>query len=135
MESGVTGAIQEKMVAIAGGNDWTLALFLVWFGGAISSIVDNIPYTATMAQVVKEITVDTPKDTVNPLWWALTLGADLGGNATIVGASAIVIVVTMARAAGYPIGILQFFKYGVVVGAVTLVISSLFLWVRFYLPV
>ncbi len=61
------------------------------------------------------------------------MGADLGGNATIVGASANVIVVTLARAHGYPISFMGFLKYGIIISAVTLAISTGYIWLRFFL--
>ena len=89
VETGATGEIQEWMVDTAGGNQRNLAFLLVWFGGVASAIVDNIPFTATMVQVVKELVPDDASGGPSPLWWALALGADLGGNATVVGASSI----------------------------------------------
>ena len=68
----------------------------------------------------------------HPFWWALKLGADLGGNATIVGASANVVAVSLARTNGVPISFMQFFRYGVVISAVTLAISTGYLWLRYY---
>ena len=129
-ETGVTILIGEALVEASGGSDRNLAFLLVWFGGISSAIVDNIPFTATMAEVVRDISEGDSG--ISPLWWALALGADLGGNATIVGASANVIVVNLARAAGYPISFMQFFKYGAVISAITLLISTAYVWLRYF---
>ena len=136
VETGVTGEVQEWLLDLAGDSERTLAFLLVWFGGVASAIVDNIPFTATMVEIVKELPFvkELPESAgTSPLWWALTLGADLGGNATVVGASANVIVVSLARARGYPISFMAFLRYGFVISVVTLVISTAYLWLRFYL--
>ena len=132
VETGVTEEIQEWMVDVAGGNERNLAFMLVWFGGVASAIVDNIPFTATMVPVVKELPGISDSGG-HPLWWSLALGADFGGNATAVGASANVIVVSLARASGYPISFVQFLKYGVVISVVTLVVATGYVWLRYYL--
>ena len=132
VETGITGQLQRWMVEFAGGSERNLAFILVWFGGGVSSIVDNIPYTATIAPVVKQLTEQSGDERTSPLWWALTLGADLGGNFTTVGASANVVVIGMAKAAGHSISFMQFLKYGAVVSIGTLAISAGYLWLRFY---
>ena len=132
VETGVTDEIQEWMVGVAGGNERNLAFMLVWFGGIASAIVDNIPFTATMVPVVKDLPGITDSGG-HPLWWSLALGADFGGNATAVGASANVIVVSLARANGYPISFVQFLKYGLVISVVTLVVATGYVWLRYYL--
>ena len=129
-ETGVTALIGESLVEVSGGSDRNLAFLLVWFGGVSSAIVDNIPFTATMTEVVRSISEGDSG--ISPLWWALALGADLGGNATILGASANFIVVSLARAAGYPISFMHFFKYGVVISAITLLVSTAYLWLRYF---
>ena len=130
VETGATLEIREWMVDASGGSERNMAFLLVWFGGFTSAIVDNVPYTAMMAEVVEG--VSRGSDGHSPLWWALALGADLGGNATIVGASANVVAVSLARANGVSISFIQFSRYGVAVSAVTLIISTGYLWLRYY---
>ena len=131
VETGVIAEVQEWVVEISGGNERNLGFIIIWFGGVASAIVDNIPFTATMVEVLDQITEGGGEGT-SPLWWTLVLGADFGGNATIVGASANVLVVNLARANGYPISFLQFFKYGVVISIVTLLISTGYVWLRYF---
>lgn len=133
VETGVTMDIQEWMVDISDGDEKVLAVFIVWFGGFASAIVDNIPFTATMVQVVKDLPGVATGPGDSPLWWALALGADLGGNATLVGASANVIVVSLARASGHPISFMKFLSYGAVITVVSLGISTGYLFLRFYI--
>ncbi len=131
-EAGVIERLQDWILEVSGGSELNLAMLLVFVGGALSAIIDNIPFTATMSQVVANITGNDGSGTINPLWWALTLGADLGGNLTIVGASANVVVVTMARSLGHPISFMRFLRYGIVIGAASLAISGLYVWLRYY---
>ena len=130
-ETGWTVEIREWLVDLSGGSEMNLAFLLVWFGGVTSAMVDNIPFTATMVEVVGGFS-NGDSEGISPLWWALAMGADLGGNATIVGASANVIVVNLARAGGYPISFMQFFRYGAIISVLTLGVSTAYLWLRYY---
>ncbi|MBM3948971.1 MAG: hypothetical protein FJ312_06995 [SAR202 cluster bacterium] len=106
-------------------------MLLVWDCGAASGIMDNIPYTAAMAEVVKQIP-SAAEGVINPLWWALILGADLGGNATMIGASANV-VVNAARSKGYHISFWHFFEYSLFCVIGTLAVSAVWVWLHYYL--
>ena len=90
---------------------------------------DNIPYTATAIPIVEEM-IATGLDG-EPLWWALALGACLGGNLTIVGASANIVVANLAARDGHPITFGQFIRYGSVVVLMSLTISTAYLWLRY----
>jgi Na+/H+ antiporter NhaD/arsenite permease-like protein len=128
------GAIES--ITRAAGNltgDSTLAatLLILSLSAVLSAIVDNIPYVAAMAPVVGNLSTSLGSGDV--LWWALALGADLGGNATIIGASANVVVVGIAARSGHPISFMEFLKYGSVVTAISILVSALYLWVRYFL--
>lgn len=106
---------------------------LLGASAVLSAIVDNIPYVATMAPLVDSLIRDLPAGADGtPLWWSLALGADLGGNATAIGASANVVVLGIAARSGYPIGFWQFTRYGLVVTAVTLGLSAPYVWLRYF---
>ncbi len=131
------GVIAELATALAGGfaEQPLLAAQVVLAGSAIlSGVVDNIPYVATMSPLVFDLV--GPAEGLPPqqgsLWWALALGADLGGNATAIGASANVVVTGIARRNGHPISFWMFTKYGVLVTAVTIALSAPYLWVRYF---
>ena len=113
---------------LTGGDLSMTAILLLWGSGIGSAIIDNIPYTATMVPIVQELGRTMP---VEPLWWSMALGACFGGNATAVGASANVIVLSLAERAGYKISFLQFFKYGLVVTLMSLLISTAYVWLRY----
>lgn len=133
VETGATDVLQRWMVQVAGGNEVFLAQILVWFGGGVSAIVDNIPYAATMTPVVGSLVSESEGDGTSPLWWGLVLGADLGGNLTAIGASANVVVLGIARAQGHPIGFFQFMKYGAAITISTLLVASIYIWALYYL--
>jgi Na+/H+ antiporter NhaD/arsenite permease-like protein len=92
-------------------------------------VVDNIPYTATMIPLVHEMGAGQPVN--EPLWWSLALGADLGGNATLIGASANIIVANLAARGGHPITFRQFLAYGVPVTFASALVASLWVWLRY----
>ena len=98
-----------------------------------AALIDNIPYVATMAPVVSTLVGDLQAAGQDPnvLWWALALGADLGGNATLIGASANVVMAGAAAREGYPIRFLDFARYGIPVTVVTIAASAGYLWLRY----
>jgi Na+/H+ antiporter NhaD/arsenite permease-like protein len=128
IDVGFVQIIARALLRLTGGDPSLTTMLLLWLSGIASGIVDNIPYTATMVPIVQELGASMP---VGPLWWALALGACLGGNATIVGASANVIVAGLAERAGYPISFGAFLKYGLIVTLESLLIASLYVWLRY----
>jgi Na+/H+ antiporter NhaD/arsenite permease-like protein len=130
-----TGAIARLAAAVGGvaGDSVPAAMMLIlWGSAALSAIVDNIPFVATMSPVVDELVRGTgPLGGQNGLWWALVLGADLGGNATAIGASANVVVAGIAKRSGHPISFWEFTKYGSLVAVVTLCIATPYLLLRY----
>ncbi|OEV09653.1 SLC13 family permease [Streptomyces nanshensis] len=130
-----TGVVGEASRALAGAvGQRELAGSLLMLGGSavLSGVVDNIPYVATMAPVTADLVHSTGGGDGHVMWWALTLGADLGGNATAIGASANVVVLGLAERNRTPIGFWQFTKYGLVVTAVTVGLSALYVWLRYF---
>jgi len=129
--SGGIKLMAEWILQITQGSQAAASMLILWASGMISGIIDNIPYTATMAPMIVEIQKTMGHNYAYPLWWALSLGACLGGNMTIIGAAANVIVSENAAKENHPIGFLKFMKYGVVTVAISLVISSFYIWFRF----
>jgi Na+/H+ antiporter NhaD/arsenite permease-like protein len=128
VEVGIIGAIARGAIALTGGNLTLTSMLLLWFSAIMSGVVDNIPYTATMIPVVESLGQSMSAE---PLWWSLALGADLGGNATLVGASANVVVASLAERSGHPIGFRTFLGYGVITTLMSLILASLYVWVRY----
>lgn len=133
----LTGPTETSMFATS--------MVLLWFSGIVSAFLDNIPYVATMAPLVTEmagtvfnggpehLTPETLHHPVlMPVWWALALGSCLGGNGTPIGASANVVVLGIAERAGQKISFLKFMAYGMPVMLMTLLISTGYLYLRYY---
>lgn len=128
VKTGVIDRLAQAALALTGGDLTATALLLLWMSAILSGIVDNIPYTATMLPLVEQLGNAMP---VLPLWIALTLGADLGGNFTIIGASANVIVAGVAEREGHPIAFGRFLRYGVVATLFTMTAATGYLWLRY----
>jgi len=126
---GIVGGIADALAQAAGGRLDVATMGILWFSALASAIVDNIPYTATAIPVVQRL-AESGLD-ANPMWWSLALGACLGGNLTIVGASANIVVANLAARDGHPITFMQFFRYGLGVVFVSLLISTAYLWIRY----
>ena len=129
--SGGIKLMAQWILDVTHGSQTATSMLILWASGIISGIIDNIPYTATMAPMLSEITAQKGMDFAYPLWWALSLGACLGGNMTIIGAAANVIVSENANKQGHPISFIQFLKYGVIVVAISLTISSIYVYFRY----
>jgi Na+/H+ antiporter NhaD/arsenite permease-like protein len=119
------------LLDVTGGSQAIASYVILWGSGVLSGIIDNIPYTATMAPMIAEITATNGMDFAYPLWWALSLGACLGGNMTIIGAAANVIVSESSAAAGHPIKFMEYLKYGVVVTFISLALCTGYVYLRY----
>jgi anion transporter len=133
IETGVIGELSKALADAMGGRELGSTMVLLFGSAVLSGIVDNIPYVATMAPVTADLVKDMGGATGghHVLWWALALGADLGGNATAIGASANVVVLGIAERNRQPISFWQFTKYGLVITAITVALSALYLWLRY----
>jgi len=125
---GIISDLATTLLSLTGGRTDVAALVVLWMSGLISAIVDNIPYTVTMVPLIQELGQTVDKE---PLIWALALGANFGGNATIVGASANVVVASMSEARGYPITFVQYLRYGVPATLATMVVATIDIWIRY----
>ncbi len=121
----------ERMLSLTQGNFQITSVLILWGAAVFSAFVDNIPFVATMIPLVEQMEGVFTQG-LNPIWWSLALGACLGGNGTLVGASANLVVAGMAEKSGYKIKFLDFMKVGLVIMFVTVAISQVYLWVRFY---
>ena len=130
VELGVLERIAQFAIEATHGDVTTTALLTIWLSGLLSAIVDNIPYTAAMLPIVQQMTV-AGLNPDNVLWWSLALGADFGGNATIIGASANVIMAGIAAREGHPISFRQFLRYGVPTSIGTLSLATGWVWLRY----
>jgi len=126
---GIVGAVADGLLEVTGGDPHVTTIGLIWLSGFASAIIDNIPYTVTMIPVVQDIGASGIP--IEPLWWALAMGACFGGNATIIGASANVVVADLAARNEHPISFGQFLRYGTLVTVVSLAISTAYVTVRY----
>ena len=108
------------------------ALAILWASAFLSAIIDNIPFVATMIPVIKSMapTFGGPEGLL-PLWWSLSLGACLGGNGTLIGASANLTVAGIAERAGIPFRFMTFLKLAFPMMLMSIVISMVYVWLRY----
>ena len=125
--SGGIKLMAEWILNITQGSQEAASMLILWASGVISGVIDNIPYTATMAPMLVEIQKTMGHEYTIPLWWALSMGACLGGNLTIIGAAANVIVSENAAHEGHPIAFLRFLKYGILVVVISLLICTAYI--------
>jgi Na+/H+ antiporter NhaD/arsenite permease-like protein len=130
VETGVIEGLSTRLAEAIDGRLGLASMALLGGSAVLSAVVDNIPYVATMAPVVAGLVPTMPGDG-QALWWSLAFGADLGGNATAIGASANVVMLGLAERAGHRIGFWEFTKYGLVVTAVTVGLTAPYIAVRY----
>ena len=130
-EKGVIEWVAHNVFLKIGDNPYVMVLTVLWVSGIVSGFLDNIPFTITMIPVVRLMLETTPIPN-NILWWALALGACFGGNLTLIGASANIVSVGMAKQAGVKISFLDFMKSSAVITLITLSVATgyltLYLW-------
>jgi Na+/H+ antiporter NhaD/arsenite permease-like protein len=132
--TGFVGSIAEALTGVGGGGSVTTAIVVIWGSGLASGIVDNIPFTATMIPVLQDLAEaeNLSESQAESLWWSLALGADFGGNLTLIGASANVVVAGMSERAGQRISFLKFMLYGIPVTLASLAVATVYVLVRYY---
>jgi Na+/H+ antiporter NhaD/arsenite permease-like protein len=135
VETGFITVMANKVVHLTNGNMRMTSDIIVWASGILSAIVDNIPFVATMIPLIKGIGVGlgaNGHEMIKPLWWALSLGACLGGNGTLVGASANIVSAGIANKNGYKITFWGFTNYGALLTFVNLIISMIYMRLRYF---
>ncbi|MFY0544106.1 ArsB/NhaD family transporter [Brevibacillus sp. H7] len=131
VHTGVIAMVAEWAINLTGGDTLFTSLIILWLSAIASAFIDNIPFVATMIPMIKEMGVLGIQN-LEPLWWSLALGACLGGNGTIIGASANVIVVGMAAKEKYPITFLKFMYVAFPLMLLSIVISHLYIYLRYF---
>ena len=125
-EYGVIEWIAHNVFLNVGNNPYVIVLMVLWVSGIISGFLDNIPFTITMIPIIHLLLESNPIPN-NSLWWALALGACFGGNITIIGASANIISVGIAKKYGVEISFIDFMKKGLIVTLISLFVASIYL--------
>ncbi len=141
VEIGVIKLLANNALKITGGDLSKTSILILWLSGVASSIVDNIPYTATLIPMIggEHGIIDTivaagdhSREVVRyALWWALSLGACLGGNGSLIGASANVVAAGIASKSGRELSFMKFTKYGALITFQSLLVSTLYIWLRY----
>ena len=127
-ETGLLSLIADWVLKLSQGNLTAAICLILWVSAIMSAFVDNIPFTATMLPIAAYLTKVIPGAAEsNVLWWALALGACFGGNGTVIGASANVVTVGIAEAAGHPIRFIAFMKYAFVYMLISVAICNAWL--------
>lgn len=133
--TGFVGGVAQLLTGVGSATSPVTAVVIIWGSALASAVVDNIPFTATMIPVIQELArAEGLSDAkIAPLWWSLAIGADFGGNATLIGASANVVVAGMSERAGQKISFVKFMIYGIPVTLISLLIATPYVLLRYYL--
>ena len=122
----------DEVLKVTGGQLATTAIAILWASAILSAIIDNIPFVATMIPVIKSMapTFGGPEGLM-PLWWSLSLGACLGGNGTLIGASANLTVAGIAERSGIPFRFLTFLKFAFPMMLMSIIVSTIYVYLRY----
>jgi Na+/H+ antiporter NhaD/arsenite permease-like protein len=130
--TGVIGFIADKMIIATGGDPGAATQLVLWVSGLSTTFINSIPFTATMISVIETMS-ETITGDIDPLWWALSLGACFGGNGTLIGAAANIIVAGFALKTKYPIKFLEYVKVAMPIMLVSIAFSSVYLYLRYFM--
>jgi len=130
VETGVIALLAKNAVDLTAGNLTATAMLILWMSAIASAFIDNIPFVATMIPLIKEMN-RMGISNLEPLWWSLSLGACLGGNGTLIGASANVVVAGMAAQEGVPISFMKFMRLAFPLMILSIIISSIYIYLRY----
>ncbi|MFQ5355952.1 MAG: SLC13 family permease [Mariprofundaceae bacterium] len=130
--TGIIAWMAEKTLEMTGGDFDATVGAILWISAIVSALIDNIPFVATMIPLIENMGPSFGGgDALQPLWWALALGACLGGNGSLIGASANLIVAGFAQRAGHPIGFLQFAKHAFLLMLLSVLIAHAYIYLRY----
>ncbi|WP_206458591.1 SLC13 family permease [Anaerovorax sp. IOR16] len=129
VEVGIIDKLAHLLMDVTEGHLVMTMLVLLWISAILSSILDNIPFVATLIPLI--LTMEQSGLDVMPLWWAISLGACLGGNGTLIGASANVVLSGISNKHGYPITFVQYLKIGYPMMILSVLLATIYLVVRF----
>jgi len=133
VETGFIDLLAGLVFKVTGGEPKTTSMMILWLSGFFSAIIDNVPFVAAMIPMIEKLAVyigDPAK--MHPLWWSLALGTCLGGNGTLIGASANIVAIGIANRNGFHITFKDYTKIGAIFTLNSLIISTLYIWFRYY---
>ncbi|HEX2408169.1 MAG TPA: ArsB/NhaD family transporter, partial [Nitrososphaeraceae archaeon] len=132
-EVGLIALLAKILIGITGGEPWLTFHAIIWMSAIASAFIDNIPFTATMVPIIETLNTSNSITSLfgslntSPLWWALALGADLGGNGTLIGSSAGVVAAGISLKYGHKISFIRWFKIGFPFMILTVALGSVIL--------
>ncbi|MEK4497760.1 ArsB/NhaD family transporter [Bacillus sp. FSL R12-0069] len=135
IDIGLISSLAKEVIDITNGDIGFAAILILWVSGIASATIDNIPFVATMIPLIQDLatglglSVDSPQ--IEVLWWALSLGACLGGNGTLIGASANVVVAGIAKREGHAFSYMDFLKIGLPLTIIALLLSHAYIYLRY----
>ncbi|MDD9269398.1 SLC13 family permease [Paenibacillus sp. GCM10023248] len=132
VETGVITRLAAHAIELTGGDPVATSMLILWLSAIASAFLDNIPFVATMIPMIQEMG-NMGVDNLEPLWWSLALGACLGGNGTLIGASANLIVAGLSGKEGHPIKFVTFMKYGFPLMILSVGLASIYIYIRYFL--
>ena len=130
VETGVIKMLAAEAIKITNGSVEATAMIILWMSAIASAFIDNIPFVATMIPLIKDMGA-MGLTNLEPMWWSLALGACLGGNGTLIGASANVVVASMAAQRGKPISFISFMKTAFPLMILSIIISMVYILFRY----
>ena len=130
VETGVIRMLAAEAIQATGGDVEATAILILWMSAFASAFIDNIPFVATLIPLIQDMG-QMGLSNLDPLWWSLALGACLGGNGTLIGASANVVVASMSAQRGRPISFIGFMKIALPIMTFTIVIANIYVYIRY----
>lgn len=132
IETGFIDMVSKQILSLSGNDLKLTSVVILWFSGIFSAVVDNVPFVTTMIPLIKNIGTHYSVEAMHPVWWSLSLGACLGGNGTLIGASANIVSVGIAHKNGVSIKFKDFTKIGAIYTLNSLVISTIYIVLRYF---
>ena len=130
--SGLLQILADKLVNATGGNLALAGYAILWGSAVLSAIIDNIPFVATMIPLIKSAAPAFGAEPIEPLWWCLSLGACLGGNGTLIGASANLTIAGIAERNNIAFGFVKYTLYALPMTVVSILICHAYVWLRYF---
>ena len=131
-ETGVISFFSSRLLSFTMSNLKLAAVSIIWAAGVASAFLDNIPFVAAMIPMLNDVAATIGTEQARPLWWSFALGACLGGNGTLIGATANIIAVGICKKSNYAISFWTFTKYGAVITLISLFLSTIYVLIRYF---
>nr|WP_268240206.1 ArsB/NhaD family transporter [Paenibacillus marchantiophytorum] len=132
VETGIISKLAAAAIELTGGDPLATSMLILWLSAIASAFLDNIPFVATMIPMIQEMG-NMGVENLEPLWWSLALGACLGGNGTLIGASANLIVAGMSGKEGHPIKFVAYMKYGFPLMLLSVALANIYIYWRYFM--